>query len=94
MSRWTYPPEVIERLGTRSISGGLFRDGDLLATDHDHTWLYRLRVPADGSVLELVAIEPAPFDGQGIAADPQTGGLLGIQRKKRRVVFAEPSRVD
>ncbi len=89
--RWSYPPSVVKHLGKRSISGGVFRDGELLATDHDHRWLYRLRVPPEGQVLELVAIEPAPFAGQGIAHDPKTGGLLGIDRAQRRVVFAEPS---
>jgi hypothetical protein len=30
----------------------------------------------------------SPFPGQGIAADPKTGGLVGIDRDKREVVFA------
>jgi hypothetical protein len=60
-----------------------------LATDHDNRWLYRLRVPENNGVLEFIRIEAAPFSGQGIAADPQTGGLVGIDRKKRRVIFAE-----
>jgi hypothetical protein len=32
---------------------------------------------------------PAPFTGQGIADDPATGGLVGIDRKQRQIVFAE-----
>ncbi len=45
MGRWTYPREVVERLGDRSISGGVFDGDEILATDHDNRWLYRLRVP-------------------------------------------------
>jgi hypothetical protein len=87
--RWTYPPEIIRQIGLMSLSGGLWRDGLLLATDHDHGRLYRLRVPAGGTVLEYAGEEVAPFTGQGIAADPATGGLVGINRAKRQIVFAE-----
>lgn len=87
--RWTYPPEVVKRLGTYSVSGGLWRDERLLVTDHDHGILYELRVPEEDSVLELAALHKAPFTGQGIAADPKTGGLVGINRAKKLVVFAE-----
>ncbi|MEX2111583.1 MAG: hypothetical protein WD845_00270 [Pirellulales bacterium] len=94
MGRWTYPVSVLKHLGKRSISGGIFRHGDLVVTDHDHRCLYRLHVPPQGQVLELLAIEPAPFTGQGIAADPKTAGLVGINRAQRRVVFAEPDEQD
>lgn len=86
--RWRYPDEVVRRLGSASISGGLWRQGMILATGHDALEIYRLRVPGDGNLLELVEIMPAPFTGQGIADDPATGGLVGIDRKQRRVVFA------
>jgi hypothetical protein len=88
-ARWTYPTEVVKKLGTASISGGLWHDGALLVTDHDHRRLYRLRLPEKGSVLELVGEEPAPFTGQGIAHDPATGGLIGIDRAKKQLLFAE-----
>lgn len=87
---WTYPAEVVKDLGRMSISGGLWKDGLLLATGHDHKRIYRLRVPKQGTVLELVDIVRAPFTGQGIADDPKTGGLVGIDRGKRQVVFATP----
>jgi hypothetical protein len=87
--RWTYPDDVVKHLGDRSISGGVFDGDGLLATDHDNRRLYRLRVPENGGVLELICIELAPFAGQGIAADPKTGGLVGIDRKNRRIIFAE-----
>lgn len=89
LDRWTYPPEVIRQIGRMSFSGGVWHDGSLLVTDHDHTVLYRLRVPAQGHVLEYVENQVAPFTGQGIAADPVTGGLIGIHRAKRLVLFAE-----
>ena len=51
--------------------------------------IYRLRLPKEGSVLEFVAKEPAPFTGQGFAFDAKTGGLVGIDRAKRQIIFAE-----
>lgn len=86
---WTYPPEVISRLGRMSISGGLWRDGDLLATGHDHREVYRLRLPESGTVLQYIATVPSPFPGQGIASDPVTGGLIGIDRARKRLILDE-----
>jgi hypothetical protein len=86
---WRYPAEVVKRLGSASISGGLWREGTILATGHDAQEIYRLRIPGDGNVLEYVETLPAPFTGQGIADDPATGGLVGIDRKQRQIVFAE-----
>ena len=85
---WTYPKEVVKDLGRMSISGGLWKDGWLLATGHDHKVIYRLRVPKQGTVLELADVLRSPFPGQGIAADPKTGGLVGIDRAGKKVVFA------
>jgi hypothetical protein len=85
---WTYPAAVVQDLGTMSISGGLWQGDRILATGHDHRRIYRLRLPEKGSVLELVDVVPSPFP-EGIAADPKTGGLVGIDRAKREVVFAE-----
>jgi hypothetical protein len=87
--RWTFPPEVIRQIGTMSFSGGVWMKDELLVTDHDHRVLYRLRVPRDGKVLEFVRKEEAPFTGQGIAHDPVTSGLIGIDRAKKQIVFAE-----
>jgi hypothetical protein len=89
LGAWTYPAEVIKELGQYSISGGIWRDGLLLATGHDRKVIYRLRLPTQGQVLELVDVLPSPFPGQGIAVDPKTGNLIGIDRAKRQVVFAE-----
>ena len=43
---------------------------------------------ARGTVLDLKERVPCPFPGQGIAADPATGGLVGISRARRAVIFA------
>jgi hypothetical protein len=87
--RWTYPPEVLRQIGQASLSGGVWDEETLLVTDHDHHVLYRLKLPARGKVLEFVGQEKAPFTGQGIARDPVTGGLVGIDRAKKQVLFAE-----
>ena len=85
---WTYPLEVIAELGNFSISGGVWRGDDLLTTGHDKRVLYRLRLPNEGSVLKHVETIAVPFPGQGLAIDPVTGGLVGIDRARKRVVFA------
>lgn len=87
--RWTYPAEVTNKLGSYSVSGGVWRGEHLLVTGHDDLVLFRLRLPKDGKVLEYVQTERAPFTGQGIALDPVTGGLVGIHRGKRKILFAE-----
>ncbi len=86
---WTYPPEVIRALGRFSISGGIWDKGCLLVTGHDRREIYRLKLPEKGSVLEFIEVLPSPFPGQGIASDPQAGGLVGIDRAKRQVIFAQ-----
>ena len=86
--RWTYPDAVLRELGSYSLSGGIWRGDELLATGHDRGVLYRLRLPTAGSTLELVGAQSVPFTGQGFAADPATGGLVGIHRAARRVIFA------
>ena len=89
---WTYPQDVIAELGRYSISGGLWLDDTLLATGHDHRRIYRLKAPAGGGVLELIDRVKSPFPGQGLAIDPAGGGkepgLVGIDRGRRKVVFA------
>jgi hypothetical protein len=91
LGRWTFSPELIAQLGRHSLSGGIWHDGSLLVTGHDDPVLFRLELPAEGDVVRYVEDQPAPFTGQGIAADPATGGLIGINRPKRQIVFAETS---
>lgn len=91
IGRWTYPDEVLRELGRHSLSGGVWRGQFLYVTGHDDRVVYRLRLPESGDVLESVDRQVVPFAGQGIAHDPLTGGLVGIERAKRRVVFARPT---
>jgi len=88
VGRWSYPQELVAEWGTYSLSGGLWQGDELLATGHDKQLLYRLKVPARGKVVEVVEVIRSPFAGQGIAVDPATGGLVGIDRGKKQVVFA------
>lgn len=86
--RWSFPSKVINDWDGMSASGGIF-DGDSLLVSHHHfKVLYRLKVPKEPGELEFVEALTCPFPGQGIAADPKTGGLVGINRGKQRVVFA------
>jgi hypothetical protein len=89
-ARWTYPAALIAKLGRYSLSGGIWHDGRLLVTGHDERLLYCLRLPSEGSVLEWLETQQAPFTGQGIATDPklQGFGLVGIDRGKGQIVFA------
>ena len=88
--RWTYPQSVLRHLGTYSLSGGLWLGEELLVTGHDKQELYRLRLPETGTVLEFIGREQVPFTGQGFAVDPASGGLVGISRAKRKVIFVKP----
>jgi hypothetical protein len=88
--RWAYPRELVADWGAYSLSGGVWRGDEILATGHDKRVLYRLRVPANGETVEVAGVMASPFPGQGIAADPKTGGLVGIHRSKKQVLFAKP----
>jgi hypothetical protein len=88
LGRFTYPPDVIRQLGKNSLSGGIWRNDSLLVTGHDDPVLFELRLPKDGNVLDYLGKHSAPFTGQGIAADPVTGGLIGIRRDKKQLVLA------
>lgn len=85
---WTYPTDVIGKLGSHSLSGGIWRCNELWVTGHDDPVIFRLHVPKESSQLEYTGRVEVPFTGQGIANDPVTGGLVGIDRGKRLVVFA------
>ena len=85
--RFTFPAEVVADWDGMSASGGIW-DGDTLLVSHHHfPVLYRLSLPNPGGELRLVEALACPFPGQGIAADP-CGGLVGIDRGNRRIVFA------
>ena len=87
--RCTFPADIVADWDGMSGSGGIW-DGDTLLVSHHHVRvLYRLRLPEAGDELRLVEALHCPFPGQGFAADPVTGGLVGIDRSRRAVVFAE-----
>jgi hypothetical protein len=86
--RWMYPKTLVADWGDYSLSGGIWHGDDLLATGHDKRVIYRLRVPAREKDVEILDAIASPFPGQAIAADP-LGGLIGIDRGKRQVIFAQ-----
>lgn len=89
LQRWTFPKTVVDDWDKMSASGGIWDGNTLLVSHHHYKVLYRMRVPKDGKELELVESLECPFPGQGIATDPKTGGLVGIDRNGRKVVFAK-----
>jgi hypothetical protein len=89
LQRWTFPKAVVDDWDKMSASGGIWEGDTLLVSHHHYKVLYRLRVPKDGTELEFVEALACPFPGQGIAADPKTGGLVGIDRDAKKVLFAE-----
>ena len=88
LARWTYPEKVISQLGRYSLSGGIWRGDELWVTGHDDPVAFRLRLPKAGKELEYLGKHSVPFTGQGFANDPVTGGLIGISRAKRQIIFA------
>ncbi|MCH2059323.1 MAG: endonuclease/exonuclease/phosphatase family protein [Verrucomicrobiales bacterium] len=88
VARWTYPAKVISQLGRHSLSGGIWRGEQLWTTGHDDPVAFRLGLPKEGSELEYLGQHVVPFTGQGLANDPVSGGLVGINRAKRQVIFS------
>jgi hypothetical protein len=89
VQRWTFPKAVVDDWDRMSASGGVWDGDTLLVSHHHYKVLYRLKVPKDGKELELVEALTSPFPGQGLAADPKTGGLVGVNRGAKKVVFAK-----
>jgi len=88
LRRFRFPARVVADWDGMSGSGGIWEGDTLLVSHHHSRVLYRLALPASGGELRLVEALFCPFPGQGFAADPLTGGLVGIDRKQQRVVFA------
>ena len=88
--RWSYPAHVIKQLGRYSLSGGIWIEDHLFVTGHDDQFVYQLRLPARGTVLKYVGKHSVPFQGQGIALDPLTNGIVGIDRSRREVIVFAP----
>lgn len=79
---WVLPKALLERFEDMSNSGGSWGpDGFLYLTGHDPAELYRVKLPAAGSVLEVVDTIPMNIRGQGIAWDRSERGVIyGIVR--------------
>lgn len=79
---WTLPKVLLDKFEDMSNSGGEWGpDGFLYLTGHDPAELYRVKLPAHGSVLEVVDIIPMNIRGQGIAWDwSDKGTVYGIVR--------------
>lgn len=93
---WALPESVVERMRPMSNSGGSWgSDGLLYLTGHDLPEIYALRIPEQGSVLELVEIVPIDVYGQGIAWDRTEKNMIyGIRKKNKEVVKSEFSNSD
>jgi len=90
LRRFTWPKEVVEKIGVSSLSGAVWRGDSILATGHDDPVLFRVKLPEQGTVLTFMETQKAPFTGQGIASDPVTEGLVGINRKMKKLILAKP----
>jgi hypothetical protein len=62
---WVLPKAILDKFEAMSNSGGSWGpDGFLYLTGHDPNELYKMRLPAAGSVLELVETIPMNIRGQ------------------------------
>lgn len=87
---WVFPPELVERFGNYSSSGGAFGpDGRLYVTGHDNQELYVLEFPAGGSTLQWVSTIPIAAEGQAFAWDPsEPWTLYSIVKRERTVIVS------
>lgn len=88
IARYTYPQKLINQLGKYSISGGIWVGEELWVTGHDDPFLFRLSLPKKGSEFFYLGKTKVPFTGQGFATDPETGGLVGINRANKEIIFS------
>lgn len=88
---WIYPDEVLKKFGEMSNSGGSWGpDGLLYITGHDAPELYVMKIPEQGSILELVDIVPINCTGQGIAWDrSDPGSIFTIRKADHKVIHSK-----
>jgi len=88
LASWILPSDLLERFDDMSNSGGFIDgSGKIYITGHDYKEVYILEFPPHGYALQWIDTLQAPFEGQGIAADPgQEGIIFGIQRSSKKVV--------
>jgi len=88
LESWVFPKEVLERFDSMSNSGGSWGpDGFLYCTGHDASELYVLKLPEQGSILELVDIVPINCAGQGIAWDRSDSCSIYTIRKAEKEII-------
>ncbi len=86
---WVYPPELVEKFGKYSSSGGAFGpDGRLYITGHDNKELYVVSFPAGGSYMVWEDTTPFPSEGQAFVFDPEDPTLIfSIIKREREVII-------
>lgn len=90
--RYTYPAELINQLGSYSVSGGTMWKDVLIVSGHDKPEVYQLRFPPMGNEMNYIRKHKVPFPGQGFDLDPFGGGLIGINRKERKIIVTKLAR--
>ncbi|MGD8782456.1 MAG: hypothetical protein PVH88_26305 [Ignavibacteria bacterium] len=88
LEAWVFPKEVLKNFENMSNSGGSWGvDGLLYCTGHDRGEVYVMRMPKQGSILELVETVPVNCTGQGIAWDRSESATLYTIRKAERQII-------
>ena len=94
---WTFPAELVAKLGTRgySFSGGAFGPGgNLFVTGHDDAALFLLAIPTGGTTLQWTATIPIAANGQAFGWDPREPGVVySISRKGSEVIVGRVTNV-
>lgn len=85
---WILPADLLDRFGRMSNSGGIITpEGKIYLTGHDFKELYEMAFPEHGYSLQWIGTIPAPFEGQGISADPGDPSVFyGISRSRREII--------
>ena len=90
MGGWTFPADLIAKLGTRgySFSGGAFGPGgNLFVTGHDDAALHVLTIPTGGTTLQWTATIPIAANGQSFGWDPrEPGTFYSIGRRTAEII--------
>jgi hypothetical protein len=91
LESWVFPPELVERFGDYSSSGGAFGpDGRLYVTGHDNPELYVLALPEAGSVLRWEDTVSIRAEGQAYGWDPsEPWTLYSIVKRERLVIKSQ-----
>lgn len=88
---WIFPKELIDRFSPSSNSGAAWgKNAKLYCTGHDARELYVVQLPDRAYTLKHLETIKVPFEGQGIAFDPEDSNMLyGISRSNRQVLVVK-----